>query len=187
MISPVNPMSKNKLNRFLFGPGDRLSSYWMSVSWAGGFLSIFMIDRIGNMMDFGDQASLFLIGSFGATAVLAYGSPQAPFSQPLNIIGGHCLSAFVGVSIFILLGDQNILACPLAVSLAIVAIQMTHTVHPPGGATSLIAVIGGNSVTQLGYWYVLSPVVIGSVIMVTVAWLVNNLSGDPKLKYPNPH
>ena len=152
----------------------------------GGFLGIFMIEQIGRLVDFGDQSSLFLIGSFGASAVLAYGAPQAPFSQPRNIIGGHCISAFLGVSVFILLGDQNIIACPLAVSLAIASMQVTGTVHPPGGATALIAVIGGSAVHQLGYWYVLCPVAIGSAIMVLVAWLVNNLSGDPKRKYPNP-
>ena len=114
----------------------------------------------------------------------AYGAPQVPFSQPRNLIGGHCISALVGVSVFLLLGDQSIFACPLAVSLAIVAMQITGTVHPPGGATALIAVIGGSAIHDLGYWYILCPVGLGACIMVGVAWITNNLSKDPNRKYP---
>ena len=184
MISSVNQMSKSKIATFFLGSGDRPSSRWILVSWLGGFLGIFMIERMGRLVDLGDAVSLFLIGSFGATAVLVYGAPKAPFSQPRNVIGGHCVSALVGVSVFLLLGGQDIFACPLAVSLAIVAMQVTGTVHPPGGATALIAVIGGSTVHQLGYWYVLCPVGLGASIMVGVAILVNNLSGDPARKYP---
>ena len=178
-------MSETKIGNLLFGSGKRPTSKWILVSWLGGFLGIFMIERIGKFVDFGDPISLFLIGSFGASAVLAYGAPQAPFSQPRNLIGGHCVSAFVGVSIFLFLGDQSIFACPLAVSLAIIAMQLTGTVHPPGGATALIAVIGGSSVQELGYWYVLCPVGLGACIMLVVAILVNNLFGDQARKYPS--
>ena len=110
--------------------------------------------------------------------------PQAPFSQPRNLIGGHCISALVGVSVYLLLGNQGIFACPLPVSLTIVAMQLTGTVHPPGGATALIAVIGGSTVHALGYWYVLCPVGLGACIMVGVAMVVNNLSEGKARKYP---
>ena len=46
-------------------------------------------------------------------------------------------------------------ACPLAVCLSIFAMQLTDTVHPPGGAPAFIAVIGGSTIHDLGYWYVL--------------------------------
>ena len=173
----------NQLLKIFLG-SERPQFKWTLVSWVGGFLGILMIEQIGRLIDFGDQASLFLIGSFGASAVLAYGAPQAPFSQPRNIIGGHCVSALVGVTVFFFLGNEGMFACPLAVSLAIVAMQLTGTVHPPGGATALIAVIGGSTVHQLGYWYVICPVGLGACIMVVVAILVNNLSGDPARKYP---
>ena len=186
MILTVIKKSKNNLFYLLLGARDCPSPRWMLVSWIGGFLGIFLIEQLGRLVNFGDKASLFLIGSFGASAVLAYGAPQAPFSQPRNIIGGHCISALVGISVYFLLGDQGIFACPLAVSLAIVAMQITGTVHPPGGATALIALIGGSSVHQLGYWYVVCPVALGASIMVGVAWLTNNLSKDPKRQYPTP-
>lgn len=116
--------------------------------------------------------------------MLVYGAPQAPFSQPRNLIGGHCLSALIGVTVFLLLGDQGILACPLAVALSIFAMQLTGTVHPPGGATALIAVIGGSAIHKLGYWYVICPVGLGASIMVAVAIVVNRLSRETNRKYP---
>ena len=133
---------------------------------------------------FGRPGISVLISSLGATAVLVYGAPQAPFSQPRNLIGGHCLSAFIGVTILLLLGDQGILVCPLVVALSTFAMQLTGTVHTPGGATALIAVIGGITFHKLGYWYLICPVGLGASIMVAVAKVVNRLSRKTNRKYP---
>lgn len=76
------------------------------------------------------------------------------------------------------------LACALAVSLAIALMYLTRTLHPPGGATALIAVIGGEHVHQLGFLYALMPVFLGSLLLLIVALVVNNLSTDPKRHYP---
>ncbi len=153
-------------------------------SWIGAFLGIFLVSVIGKCLAPAGMTNLFLIGSFGASAVLVYGAPLAEFSQPRNLVGGHVVSAIVGVTVFTLLGDQTILASPTAVSLAIVAMHFTRTLHPPGGATALIAIIGGAKVHSLGYMYVLSPVLIGSILMLIVALLVNNMSSNPKRHYP---
>lgn len=150
-------------------------------SWIGAFLGILLVMVIGRFLSL---PSLFLIGSFGASAVLIYGAPMADFSQPRNIIGGHVFSAIVGVTVFMLFGADSILSAPLAVSLAIVVMHFTRTIHPPGGATALIAIIGGNRIYSLGYRYALMPVFVGSIIMVLVALLVNNMSKNPKRHYP---
>lgn len=109
---------------------------------------------------------------------------MAEFAQPRNLVGGHLFSALAGVTVFMLLGSNSILAGPVAVSLAVVAMHFTRTLHPPGGATALIAIIGGDSIHALGYLYVLSPVFLGSIIMLAVALLVNNMSANPKRHYP---
>ncbi|MEE8452307.1 MAG: HPP family protein [Thermoguttaceae bacterium] len=153
-------------------------------SWIGAFLGIFLVLTIGRYLTLASIDSLFLIGSFGASAVLVYGAPMADFSQPRNLVGGHLASAIVGVTVFVLLGDVTVLAAPTAVSLAIVAMHFTRTLHPPGGATALIAIIGGDKVQSLGYMYVLSPVLVGSIAMLFVALVVNNLSTNPKRHYP---
>ncbi len=153
-------------------------------SWIGAFLGILLVSIIGRCLVLAGTDSLFLIGSFGASAVLVYGAPMAEFSQPRNLVGGHVISAIVGVTVFTLLGDQTILSGPTAVSLAIVAMHFTRTLHPPGGATALIAIIGGDKIHSLGYTYVLSPVLLGSILMLLVALLVNNMSSNPKRHYP---
>jgi len=150
-------------------------------SWIGSFLGIFLISVLAQSLETG--AELFLIGSFGASAVLVYGAPTAEFSQPRNLVGGHVVSAFAGVSAFMLLGDA--LACAaVAVSASVVLMHLSKTMHPPGGATALIAVIGGEKVHALGYGYLLSPVLAGSLVMLAVALAVNNISADPRRHYP---
>lgn len=130
-----------------------------------------------------DSDVIYLIGSFGASSVLVYGVIQSPLAQPRNLIGGHLVSAIIGVTVHQLIPDILYLAAPLSVSLAIVGMQVTKTLHPPGGATALIAVTGSKAVFALGYWYVLSPVLLGSLILLGVALLFNNIT--PNRKYPN--
>ncbi|MBW8035313.1 MAG: HPP family protein [Planctomycetes bacterium] len=153
-------------------------------SWIGAFLGIQIVATLGQFLELASVESLFLIGSFGASAVLVYGAPLAEFSQPRNLVGGHVVSALVGVTVFMFIGDAPIVATSTAVSLAIVAMHLTRTLHPPGGATALIAVIGGEKIHSLGYEYVFCPVFVGALMMLLVALLVNNLSTNPKRHYP---
>jgi CBS domain-containing membrane protein len=83
---------------------------------------------------FSQQDYVLLIGSFGASCVLVYGVILSPLAQPRNLIGGHVISALIGVTIQKLLPDIIWLSAPLAVSLSIIAMQITKTLHPPGGA-----------------------------------------------------
>ena len=125
---------------------------------------------------------VFLIGSFGASSVLVYGVIQSPLAQPRNLIGGHLVSAIVGITVQKFAPDIIYITAPLAVSLSIVFMQITKTLHPPGGATALIAVTGSTAIKKLGYWYVVSPVLSGSLILLFVALLFNNVTS--KRKYP---
>lgn len=118
---------------------------------------------------------LLIVGSFGATSVLIYAAPESPFAQPSHVLFGSMLSAAVGVACYQWLGATPV-AMALAVSLSILVMQLTHTVHPPGAAAALIAVAGGESVHQLGWWYPFLPIGAGCVIMLIIAILVNNLA-----------
>lgn len=124
----------------------------------------------------------FLIGSFGASCVLVYGVIESPLAQPRNLIFGHIISAIVGVSVATVLPVPVWITAALAVSLSIVLMQITKTLHPPGGATALIAVTGGSSITDLGYLYVLAPVASGAFILLVTALIFNNI--PKKRKYP---
>lgn len=123
-----------------------------------------------------------LIGSFGASAVLVYGAIKSPLAQPRNLMGGHVISGLTGVACYQLFGGSLWIAAALSVSLAIVLMLITKTLHPPGGATALIAVIGGEKIHNLGFMYALAPSGLGALILLIVALLVNNLSKNRR--YP---
>ena len=143
-------------------------------SWIGSFLGIAAVSLIHYKLL--DRTGLMLIiGSFGASAVLIYGAIRSPLAQPRNLLGGHILSAFIGVTAFQWLGGEPWLAAAVAVSTSIAVMHLTRTLHPPGGATALIAVLGGGPVHNLGYLYVLMPAALGAGIMLLIALLVNNI------------
>jgi CBS-domain-containing membrane protein len=120
-------------------------------SWLGAFMGIYAIAKLGILLvGFNVTDLMFLIGSFGASAVLTYGTP---------------------------------LAAAVAVAFAVMGMHFTRSLHPPGGATALIAVIN-TKVQALGYWYVLCPVLVGALVLLVVALMVNNLSTNPKRHYP---
>jgi CBS-domain-containing membrane protein len=143
-------------------------------SWVGSFLGITLVAYLDNCFCDGTDKVL-LIGSFGASAVLVFGAARSPLAQPPNLLGGHILSALIGVSAYKLIPSQMWIAAPLAVASSIALMHLTKTLHPPGGATALIAVIGGEKVHNLGYLYVLMPVGAGVAIILVVALLINNI------------
>lgn len=151
--------------------------------WAflGSFIGIGLISYI-QTLQLPVSDVIYLIGSFGASSVLVYGVIESPLAQPRNLIGGHVVSALIGVTVQQLVPDILWIAAPLAVSLSIVLMQITKTLHPPGGATALIAVTGSFELKNLGYWYVISPVFVGCLILLVVALVFNNMT--PKRQYP---
>jgi CBS domain-containing membrane protein len=156
---------------------DYKEHFWTFIgSFAGigliGFLNSYYLNGSDN---------LFLVGSFGASSVLIYGVINSPLAQPRNLIGGHVISAIVGVTVNYLVGETWV-AAALAVSIAIVLMQITKTLHPPGGATALIAIIGSDKIKALGYGYVLSPVLTGVVVLLFVALIFNNVTSHRR--YP---
>lgn len=153
---------------------DYKEQFW---SFLGSFVGIGILAYIQSIHFSGNDA-VYLIGSFGASSVLVYGIIQSPFSQPRNLIGGHLVSAFIGVTVHKLAPDIIWIAAPLAVSLAIILMQITKTLHPPGGATALIAIIGSDKIKGLGYMYVISPVLIGVIILFLTALVFNNMTAS---------
>lgn len=151
------------------------------LTFIGSFVGIGLIGLLNSKYLVASD-NLFLIGSFGASSVLVYGLINSPLAQPRNLIGGHVICAIIGVTVFKLFSAELWMACALAVSLSIVAMQITKTLHPPGGATALIAVTGGEKIKELGYLYVFSPVLTGVLILFAVALIFNNLRHR---KYPS--
>lgn len=110
-----------------------------------------------------------LVASFGASAVLLYGVPEAAMARPRNVLGGHFISALVGVSCYQLLGAAWY-SMTLAVTLAIVLMLLTGTAHPPGGATALVCVL-----EHASYSFIFLPIMTGALILTFFALLINHL------------
>ena len=161
--------------------------FWSCI---GAFIGIAILASAtyNGLAESSQSSFTLLIGSMGATAVLVYAVPTAPLSQPRTVIGGHVISAVVGVAIRVLIGDMACggscawLSSALAVSLSIGAMLVTGTLHPPGGAAALIAATAEPGIRRLGWWFILFPSGFGAAIMVAVGLVVNNLS--PQRTYP---
>ncbi|MCB1738147.1 MAG: HPP family protein [Gammaproteobacteria bacterium] len=113
-----------------------------------------------------------LVASMGASAVLVFGVPHVPLAQPWPLLGGHAISALVGITVGHWVADPMI-AGPLAVGLAIGAMHYARCVHPQGGATALSAVASGPAVLALGYDYFWVPVMLNAGIIFIAALLIN--------------
>jgi len=151
---------------------DFKEHFW---SFVGAFIGIGTIAFIQSFY-FTQVENVFLIGSFGASSVLIFGAIHSPLSKPRNFIGGQFIASIIGVTIATYLPDVLWFTAPLAVASSIVIMQLTKTLHPPAGATALIAIIGTEKIKALGYFYVIAPVMTGTLILFTIALIVNNLT-----------
>lgn len=148
----------------LRGPRPPLSLRYALWSFISATLGILAIGEITTLV-----GHPLLIGSFGASAVLLFGATDSPLSQPRNLVGGHVISACVAVIVVALFGSST-LTMAIAVGLAIFVMNLTHTTHPPGGATALIGVQGA-----VGPGFILLPVLAGALILLVTAIFTNNV------------
>lgn len=156
----------------LLGLGGRRTSHlekW--VSGLGGLVGIIGV-LIVSQQALGLASAATVVASMGASAVLLFAAPHGPLSQPWPVFGGHLISALIGVSCARWLGS-DMLSAAIAVAVAIGAMHYLNCIHPPGGATALSAVIGGDAVHQLGYQFVITPVLINVLIILLIAVAFN--------------
>ncbi len=142
------------------------------ISGIGGGLAILLVFGVTRSTEQELQAQVVLIASMGASAVLLFAVPHGPMSQPWNVIGGHLVSALIGVMMHRAVGDP-VLAGALSAGLAITAMHYLGCLHPPGGATSLIPIISGAAADEYGLTLVLFPIAAGAVLMVLFAIVYN--------------
>jgi hypothetical protein len=184
MVGQETPKSRNPsfADKCKGVPGERSPPRvpWVQVLVSGvtAFLGILAI--AGPLQLRASDDVFMLLGSFGATAALVYGAPEAALSQPRNVFGGHVVSAFTGVCVYRFGEAVNVgiwLTAPLSVSIAVVIMQLTRTLHPPGAATSLIGVLGSADLHKLGFQFIVTPAAVGAAVMIFIAVIGNNLSG----------
>lgn len=146
----------------------------------GGGLAILVLLVVGRWAAPGAGA-VVVVASMGASAVLLFAVPHGPLSQPWPVLAGNGISALIGVFCARHIGSLPV-AAACAVGLSIGAMHLLRCIHPPGGATALTAVVGGEAIRALGYGYVLAPVLADAVLMVALAALIN--APFPWRRYP---
>jgi len=164
---------KQQLIRYLGIEPYRVSHAERLISAVGAFLGILLIIYCSQLFLSGISAYL-IVASMGASAVLLFAVPHGRLAQPWALLGGHFLSAVVGVSCAKLIPDIYI-ASAAAVGIAVGLMYYLHCIHPPGGATALTAVVGGEQVIELGYQYIITPVMLNTLIILLVALSFNYL------------
>ncbi len=167
-------MSKNKVLAFLGISTQKIDLKEGVISGLGGFFGIAGVYLVSRLFILDDMATLFIVASMGSSAVLLFAAPHSSLTQPWNVLAGHLLSALVGVSCAKYIGVE-LIAAAASVGVSIAVMYFARCLHPPAGATTLFAVIGGPSVHALGYGYVFAPILIDTLIIIGVAMLFNVL------------
>lgn len=137
------------------------------ISSVGAFIAVGLAGFFSNAVLMSTHSPL-IIASVGASAMLIFGLPYAQVSRPWNLVGGHLVSAFVGVSCYYLITDP-LLSTSLAIPIALLVMHRLKCLHPPGGATAVTAIVGGETIHQLGYVFVIVPIFFNSLILLIVA------------------
>ena len=150
------------------------------VATLGGVVSLVSIGALTYVL-VGLEGSLAVVPSMGAATVLLFAVPHGPLSQPWALFVGNGVSAVVGVSCAMWV-DNLLLASGLAVGFSMGAMHLCRAIHPPGGATALAAVIGGEALRDLGYGYLWIPVLLNCSLIFFAAVIFNGLF--PWRRYP---
>ena len=141
------------------------------ISGAGGLVGILGVLWVSHAL-LGSHAGILAVASMGASAVLLFAAPHGALSQPWPVVGGHMISAFIGVTCAQWIAEP-MLAASIAVAISIALMYGLHCLHPPGGATALFAVLGGEPILALGYDYLFVPVLLNVVLLLIIAVLFN--------------
>ena len=143
----------------------RLPAKALALAGLGGFLAILLVASLTDTLHLP-----LVLGSFGASCVLVFGYPDAPFSQPRNVVGGHFISSLVGLACLWAFGPHG-WTVALSVGLSIVLMMVTRTVHPPAGSNPVIVYL-----SQPGWVFLLTPTLIGALLIVLFSLFYNNLT-----------
>lgn len=148
---------------------------------AGALIGILLTGWVSAWMLGNGVVAMWLAAPMGASAVLLFAVPASPLAQPWSIVGGNLVGALVGVSCARFI-EAPVLAAALAIALAIAAMFALRCIHPPSGAVALTAVLGGAPVHEAGFGFVLTPVGLNTLLLLSIAIVYNKAVGR---RYPH--
>lgn len=159
-------------------------------SCAGALFGIAITGALSFVLVGDSNTRVWLIAPMGASAVLLFAVPASPLAQPWSIFGGNLLASLIGITCAKLFAAP-LIAASLAISLAITAMFAFRCIHPPSGAVALTMVLGGTAVHDAGYAFVLTPVMLNTLVITLAAIFYNNAIGrryphSPQLAPPAP-
>ncbi len=150
---------------------------------AGAFLGVALTGWLCHHLGVGGwipSSSLWLAAPLGASALLVFATPASPMAQPWAVVAGNTLSSLVGIACVHLvpLTAPPELTAGLAVAAAIAVMLGLRCLHPPGGATALMMVLGG----MADPLFALYPVLLNSLLLVLAGMTYNRATRRP---YPH--
>jgi CBS-domain-containing membrane protein len=180
-IALVEEKPKEDLKPISASPRESIRS--ICISSISAFIGIAIVSSLHFSPDIPVQ---FLAMSFGAASVLLYAKPSSELASPRNAFFGQVFSAIIGCSWralfnWIYAGNESQifwLIGSLSVSCSIFAMHLTRTIHPPGGATALAAATIPRILAWKGFQFVLFPITSGTLILITIALITNNLLAE---------
>lgn len=148
-----------------------------SIDALGALIGIALAGWLSTALAGDAQTALLLAAPIGASAVLVFAVPSSPLGQPWPVIGGNVVAAATGIVAARWLGPTA-LAAGVAVSGAIVAMSALRCLHPSGGGSALLGVVGGPAVLSHGLAYALVPVGLNAIVLVLAGIAFHRLSGQ---------
>ncbi len=167
----MNPL--RRLLPYLVSDATPLSTAEKLRSAFSAFFALLVVAWVSSLFLHGAGLPM-MVASMGATAVILFATPHSPLAQPWPVVGGHLISAFIGVTCAKLVPEMWFSAA-LAVALSILAMHFSRSLHPPGGASALLPVLGNNYVHSDGYHFLVAPLGLNLLILFVMALAVNNL------------
>lgn len=165
-----------QIQQLLGIPRNTTSHREKIISAVGAGIAIWVLSGLGYWLHslgwLAQSSKYMIIASMGASAVLLFAVPHGALSQPWAVISGHLISAFIGVSCYLVLGGSYTSAA-LAVGLSVGAMYYCRCIHPPGGATALTAVITGSAAHSLSYEFMVVPVLVSVIAILSIAVIFN--------------
>lgn len=135
----------------------RGSSFFITMICFGSiyFFHATLFDELGNQC---------LIAALGAAAVLTFSMHEGKTHKAKSMFLGSVLGATIGV-FFNTMPIDKTLAIILSISFCVLIMEITELKYPPGGAMALIPILPNKVIQDLGYLFILYPVLSGISIL----------------------
>jgi CBS-domain-containing membrane protein len=130
-------------------------------------LSAGLVIALLALLTFEANFGVWLVFSFGSSALIVFVFYDSEFAQPRNIFLGHLISIIVGILVNELMGI-SFLSLGLSVGICVSVMIYLKIVHPPAAANPLIALFA-----DVSYDFIFFPIITGSITLILISFLIN--------------